>query len=87
MEMTERGILVANAGFGGKAVEPSTNVLHMLLTSFYGKVPEANETVEFAGIARLCGYALDEIEKTPVALANATFVTFALFLQICFYFY
>ena len=45
MEMTERGILVANAGFGGKAVEPSTNVLHMLLTSFYGKVPGANESV------------------------------------------
>ena len=68
------------AGFGGKAVEPLTNVLHMLLTSFYGKVPGANEGVEFSGIAPLCGYAyLDEKEKTPVALADATFVTFALF--------
>ena len=42
---------MANAGFGGKAVEPSTNVLHMLLTSFYGKVPGANEGVEFTRIA------------------------------------
>ncbi len=36
MAMTEKD-LVAKAGFGGKAVEPLTNVLHMLFTSFYSK--------------------------------------------------
>ena len=61
--------------------------LHMLLTSFlWQSNREQMKSVEFAGIAPLCRYALDEIEKTPVTLANATFVTFALFLQNLFLF-